>query len=302
MNKLLIENIYEKYPIDDIVSYEEIKNGNTAETFLINSKSKKWILRKLKDKSQGDAEFTITNHILSKGVNCVSPIVPTKDGNPYFCFGKSYYNLQEYINGMAPKVSDKQMIQEIAKSVAHMQDALSDSDISIKSKDRFDLINLWEKGKIFWEEQYDNGKVPYSDKEVDEIVKELYLKTAGNNEIVHGDLGIWNMIWTNDEIKIIDFGESRIDDYYFDIAGALCSSIRYNEDIKKMNELCMAFVYTYSQSGFKINTSKLLTYIQLWYWRGTFSVLNSEKLNINKKETMIKLSLDVIHKYNAILA
>ncbi len=194
LNKLLIENICEKYPIGNIVSYEEIKNGNTTETFLINSKSKKWILRKLKGKSQGDAEFTITNYIFNKGVNCVSPIVPTKDGNPYFCFEKSYYNIQEYINGIVPKVSDKQMIQEIAKSVAYMQNALSDSKISINSKDRFDLLNLWQKGRTFWENQYRNSKVLYSDKEVDEIVKKLYLKTVGNSEIVHGDLGIWNMI------------------------------------------------------------------------------------------------------------
>ncbi len=42
LDKLLIENICEKYPIGDIVSYEKVKSGNTAETFLINSKSKKW--------------------------------------------------------------------------------------------------------------------------------------------------------------------------------------------------------------------------------------------------------------------
>jgi hypothetical protein len=68
-----------------------------------------------------------------------------------------------------------------------------------------------------------------------------------------------------------------------------------------MNELYMAFICTYSQNAFKINTSKLLTYIQLWYWRGIFSVLNSEKLDTNKKETMIKSSLDIIHKYDIIL-
>lgn len=94
MDKLLIENICEKYPIGDIVSYEKVKSGNTAETFLINSKLKKWILRKLKGKAQGDAEFAITSHLCNRGVNCVSPITPTKDGNPYFCFGRDYYNLQ----------------------------------------------------------------------------------------------------------------------------------------------------------------------------------------------------------------
>lgn len=109
---------------------------------MINSKSKKWILRKLKGKVQGDAEFAITSHLCNRGVNCVSPITPTKDGNPYFCFGRDYYNLQEYINGIVPKVSDKQMIQEIAKSVAYMQNALSDSEIIINSKDRFDLLDL----------------------------------------------------------------------------------------------------------------------------------------------------------------
>ena len=237
MDKLLIENICEKYPISHIVSYEKVKSGNTAETFLINSKSKKWILRKLKGKVQGDAEFAITSHLCNRGVNCVSPITPTKDGNPYFCFGRDYYNLQEYINGIVPKVSDKQMIQEIAKSVAYMQNALSDSEIIINSKDRFDLLDLWEKGNTLWENLYYNNKVPYSTKEVEEIFMELYLETAGNNEIIHGDLGIWNMIWTNNEIKIIDFGESRMGDYYFDIAGALCSSIGYNESIKKVDEL-----------------------------------------------------------------
>lgn len=301
MDELLIKNICEKYPIDDILLYEEINNGNTAETFLINSKSKKWILRKLKDKAQGETEFIITNHLLNKGVTCVSPIVPTKEENPYSCFGNDYYNLQEYINGIVPKASDKEMIQEIAKSVAYMQNALADSRISINAKDRFDLLNLWERGNILWKSQYRDDKVPYSDKEVSKILKDLYLKTAEDNEIIHGDLGIWNMIWTNNEIKIIDFGESRIGDYYFDIAGALCSSIKYNESIEKMNELSRVFIYTYSKNAFQINISKLLNYIQLWYWRGILLVLNNEQFDANKKENMIKLSLDRIHKYNTIL-
>ena len=301
LDKILIENICEKYPIVDIVSYEKVKSGNTAETFLINSKSKKWILRKLKDRAQGDAEFAITSHLFNKGVDCVSPIIPTKDGKPYFCFGEDYYNLQEYINGIVPEVSDKQIVQEIAKSVAYMQNALFDSEIIITSKDRFDLLDLWEKGNTLWEHLYSYGKVVYSTREVDEILKELYLETAGNNKIIHGDLVIWNMIWTNNQIKIIDFGEARMGDYYFDIAGALCSSIGYNKSIEKMAELSRTFIDTYSQNFFKINISRLRSYIQLWYWRGILSVLNNEQFHINKKENVIKLSLDIMYKYNTIL-
>jgi len=298
MDELLIKNICEEYPIDDVLSYERINNGNTSETFLINSKSKKWILRKLKDRIQGETEFIITNHLLNKSVTCVSPIVPTKEKKPYFCFGNDCYNLQEYINGIVPKASDEEMIKEIAKSVSYMHNALADIKISINFKDRFDLLDLWEKGNILWKNQYCNGKVPYSDKEVNEILKELYLKTAEDTGIIHGDLGIWNMIWASNEIKIIDFGESRMGSYYFDIAGALCSSIKYNESIEKMYELSTAFIYTYSENAFKISISKLLDYIQLWYWRGILSVLNNDQFNDDKKENLIKLSLDRIHKYN----
>ncbi len=68
-----------------------------------------------------------------------------------------------------------------------------------------------------------------------------------------------------------------------------------------MAELYRAFIYTYSQNFFKINTSRLLSYIRLWYWRGILSVLNNEQFDTNKKESVIKLSLDIIHKYNTVL-
>ncbi|MFD2446467.1 phosphotransferase [Bacillus sp. CGMCC 1.16607] len=121
--------------------------------------------------------------------------------------------------------------------------------------------------------------------EMHRTIVKMTLQTAKQNSFIHGDLGIWNMLWMGGTIKIYDFGEVRLGDYHFDIAAAITSSIRENSSEYETREAVINFIKGYEKYGRKIDVNKLLINIQLWYLRGMLAMLdiNKEVYNISPK-------------------
>lgn len=60
-------NIAEKnYLIGKVNSFNKIKSDTETFTYILKTKSEKFIFRKLKNKSQGETEYIITNYIRRK--------------------------------------------------------------------------------------------------------------------------------------------------------------------------------------------------------------------------------------------
>ncbi|QSX06452.1 phosphotransferase [Sedimentibacter sp. zth1] len=286
MNYSMIADIICNYPIGNLISYYKIEKGNTADTYFIETELGEWILRKIKNREQGYTEFGIVNHLLNIGIECVPKIVESLDNKATVCIQGKFYNLQEYFKGNEPAIEDVKIISKVAESIALVQKGLDTCHIAFENTDRFEIKYQWENAKNIWQELYTKNIVAFSNKDVENIVRKLSDLSSSNKQIIHGDLGIWNMLYKDDVLKIIDFGEARMGDYYFDIAGALASISEKSKNIP-IEIICDEFIESYAKKKFLLDTNKLLSYIHLWYWRGILAIALSSNIESNIKGKVI---------------
>lgn len=50
---------------------------------------------------------------------------------------------------------------------------------------------------------------------------------AGEGQVIHGDLGPWNLLDTGDGLLVLDFGGARMGDPYFDLASLLAGFVNH---------------------------------------------------------------------------
>lgn len=96
--------------------------------------------------------------------------------------------------------------------------------------------------------------------------------TMGREQIIHGDLGSWNMLWDQKQIRFIDFGECRLGDYSFDIAAIMASILRAAPDVPKQYENLDLFLRTYEEQFHPVDRARLQTAVWLWLLRGALAV------------------------------
>jgi len=81
--------------------------------------------------------------------------------------------------------------------------------------------------------------------------------------LIHGDLGLWNMLTRQDgSIAVIDFGSVREGDPYFDYAAALGSIINHTSE-KKRAAACREFL-----TELEADRERLLAQLRLWAEEG----------------------------------
>lgn len=228
----------------------------------------------------------------------IFPIISTINNNGYMFYNNNYYyNLQSFIYGNSIKYTDDNIISLISKSIMEFHNNLINSNLKINSKDRFDLMKLYEETRKL------NEYINLIDRENilnKEYIYKLYKDTASRKNIIHGDLGLQNLINNGKEIIIIDFGEARMGDYYFDIASIICSIIGFEKDISIIKYKLNIFLKNYFIKE-KVDMEKLLRNIELWYIRGILTVLKNNSIDYNKKEIIAKKSKDRIDIFKSIL-
>lgn len=275
-----LKTILACYPIDDQnVTISKVLSGNTANTYCVRSQSESFILRELQDKTQGENERVISEHLLQNGVVIVPQIKSTDKGDPIVQYHGRFYNLQEYINGRKIKSSDETAVEQIAHTVSLLQSTLDTGHLKNERQDRFGMQDLWEDVKDEWSSFFEQGNIRElltADRRI--FLTELDRKTNGHQAIIHGDLGIWNMLMDGKgRVMIIDFGEARMGDPYFDIAAALTSSVGMNAQQETVQKLSAIFIESYEQNGSKLEMLKLMDFVQLWVLRGILAGLKYSK-------------------------
>ena len=93
--------------------------------------------------------------------------------------------------------------------------------------------------------------------------------------MIHADLGMWNIIYTQAGYCIIDFGEARHGNTHFDLAALLDSSVKWTtgeqEDrIRSLHSL----IEGYMLYGKVVDADLLLENVHLWIMRGMVAIMD----------------------------
>lgn len=278
------------------VALEKTAFGTSSGARIVRGKEKTYILRKLISCRQGIAEYRISEILSEEGVS--PKIVPNCLGEAFSEFDGACYNLQEYISGKRITRCDEETVCLMAQSVARMHQNLSLLEMEDSLPDRFSLDKLMKNcdseslGQILTECKIDK-------KAFWELCQRACQLETESRQWIHGDLGIWNFIQTEDRAVIIDFGECRRGSIYFDLA-AVVTSLLSREDSKEQKRVYFdIFEKVYEEHYQKICREKLLEFIQLWYLRGLFANAGAEEA-INRSQMIRSFALCLLETENYI--
>lgn len=294
----LIHLITNSYALPCIENIESITTGNTSNTYILKSSKSNWVLRRLQNESQAIIEYQILRYLVEKKVDCIVPFLTTTTGKGYEEIADEFWNLQPYIPGDMPIVNNRQSLIKTSSSLAYIQNALLDYTPTIEMPDRFSILALWNS---FMQLINETSAYKSSDAfmKIKELLPDMMKLEKQGNQLIHGDFGIWNLIETKSNIFVIDFGEARKGDYYFDIAAAMTSSL---SPLKLVSEsylmgLVEVFIKTYEKNGRRIDTNKLYKYIVLWKIRGILAVLPKYISDTNKSIRIAEKVFDELIMY-----
>lgn len=286
-----IEKVLLDYNIGSFIKMEAIYKGNTSNAYYILSEKGEWVLRKLKDASQGASEYAISE-ILADDKVCPK-IIANKINRGYSFYDGDYYNLQQYIK---PEhiTNDIETFRLLGRSLGILHSKLKDNIDLIEQEDRFSLEKMWKEAKSKWsdvERYIENFSTANN---FNSFVKEMITYDNIKTSFIHADLGKWNLIYNSNNIFIIDFGEIRRGDNHLDIAAALTSMINFDFGNEFACECLKAFYEAYIDKIKDFQWELLLKNIELWLFRGVIALLLYSKKEIDfieGKEKMLDLKL-----------
>lgn len=248
------------FDIGNIVGFNAIEHGNSSKAMLIESTKGKFVLRKLRNEQQAWIEYEMVQALAS--VNISPSMIQTKYKIPYITYNNEFYNLQIYIEDLLPRSQSEidfvrlgQVIGLFHRTTNHLKVA--------GMEDRFELSQLW--GEV------SNVVLASSSEQIRtlaQLTEECLEFRKTNHSVIHGDLGIWNLVFTKESVYIIDFGEVRMDDHHFDLAAVLTSTISTSTHRQELGKIMADFEEGYMQENANFNRRQLYEQLQVWMLRG----------------------------------
>jgi len=259
-HRVMKEFIEEFYDIGRIQRVEVMKQGTSSEAKCIDSSAGRYVLRKLRDERQAVNEERL-HHVLS--LQNISPaMVIARNGLSYVHLNDEIYNLQYYVEETVPYDQETMHFVEFGNMLARFHHAAHKLEI-MDQQDRFALSLLWSQVR-----DEVRGSLSATIGSLEGHVEQCTEYIVRNDSLIHGDLGVWNMLFMKQKTLLIDFGEVRRGDPHFDVAAALTSMIpataRANESISTIEEVMEG----YAEAGGLLTREQLYEQIHLWMLRG----------------------------------
>lgn len=258
--------IYKLYGLSPLQPAQPLNPGTVAEVWKLETDKGPFLLRTLTGKEQGEREWAICQTLPP---HLCPAIFPGADGSPTVAAEGVWYQLQEYLDGDMPDPNTPGTPAKIAETVVALTHALIGCSPASQAADRFDLDTVWKEHRQNWPML--ELSLPLTD--ADRRVAELTALPVCGTQVLHGDLGLWNMLDTAKGIRVIDFGEARMGDPYFDLASALGGLINHSTPelrLKNTGEFlsqCRAMM--------ELDMSRLTNQLRLWVWRGLAQCVRS---------------------------
>lgn len=234
-----------------------VNGGTVARVWRVDTTGDSYLLRTLTDREQGEREQAIVSHLYSRGFIQTPEIVAMAEQDGI------WYQLQRYWEGSMPDPTRSGVPEVMARTVAEYQAALIDCPAVEGGADRFDLAEAWVTYGANWSALETSLTWEQANEEV------AWACTISDRErcVIHGDLGPWNMLWRPEgRILIIDFGEARMGDPYFDLASVL-GGLMNHTPADQRRRVCTEFFNGYEAIR-PVDRDRLLEQLALWSWRG----------------------------------
>lgn len=232
-------------------------SGTVARVWKLTTDQGMFLVRSLTEKEQGEMEWKIHQHLRGRGFTAMPAILV-----PYFEQDGLWYQVQELCPGKRPSPERPGTAGRIATMVTQLMRAAKGCSAAEDCPDRFDLASVWAEYRSNWPLL----ELPALQSEADRWVEELSALTPSDCQLIHGDLGLWNMLEEDDEIRVIDFGEARFGDPYFDLASALAGLINHSSPEKRRKNA--AEFLTVCREHMALDMERLTKQVFLWVWRG----------------------------------
>lgn len=196
--------------IDEV---EPIGDGQTSQVLKIITDKDNYILKSQLNIHVAVNEFNCLDALSKMGLS-PEPVC-TVEGETFIDLNGSTYILMKYIES---DVIDKSKLDfhSIGKTISVMHHHLNTVNL-LPTEDRFDEIQMIEEVENM------TLKSAFYKK-----FKEYDYNATEPCSIIHGDLGSWNLIKNDKNILVIDFGEVRLGNPYFDLA-AVTESLKLNQ-------------------------------------------------------------------------
>lgn len=242
--------------------------GTSSNSYKITTSDGTFILRQLPSIFAATQEYEISQLLHGTGIS--AEILPTQHKEP-FVYAQFPYNLQTFLPGCAPNLTEKATITAAAHTLATMQQCFSKSELVLSDTDRFETMSLWTQVTSQYALLTDFFSPDCAAEEMQVQIQKIEAALL-RDQIIHGDLGSWNMLWDGNSIFFIDFAECRLGDYYMDIAAVVASLLRAAPDNKTLFESMDLFINTYEDCYQPIDLIKLQDVLWLWLLRGAMAV------------------------------
>ncbi|MDN4604333.1 phosphotransferase [Paenibacillus sp. F6_3S_P_1C] len=282
----------EQYDIGNILACNSIQEGNSSKAMLVQTSYGKFVLRKLRNVQQAWAEQEMYKVMAT--VNLSPSMVEAKDGLPYMTYKGEFYNLQFYVENVLLRSQINVDFVRLGQVISLFHRVTSHLEIT-EQADRFALPRLWSE--VSREVTASSSECIRSLQEHTEQCmeyKELF------KAVIHGDLGIWNLLFTEESIHIIDVGEARRGDIHFDQAAALTSSTLSSVTERELSEIVADFEQGYAQGGNYFSRKSLYEQMHLWVVRGILAVMR-EKGMVCQTIPYVQRNLQLLEKFKHVL-
>lgn len=243
----------DQYQLGRFRSTAELKPGTSSQVWRLDTDCGAFLVRTLSGREQGEREWNIHRHLRERDFTAMPAILV-----PYFEQNGLWFQVQEFVRGARPDPASTGTAGAIARMVKELTQALAHCPW-VGGADRFDLAVAWQQGREFWSLL----ETPYTLHQAEDEISRCCAIPEQSAQVIHGDLGPWNMIVDeHGAVFVIDFGEARMGDPYFDFASALGGLINHTSaDLRQ--PVCREFL-----DELDSDRGRLLEQLRLWVWRG----------------------------------
>ena len=247
----------DQYQLGRFRSVEQQTPGTVARVWRLETDNGIYLVRTLCDREQGELEWNIHQHLRSRGFTAMPAILV-----PYIEQGGLWVQVQEFCSGKRPSTECPSTARNVANMVTQLMRAAEGCTQTVDFPDRFDLASVWSEYRLNWPQL----GLPLLQDEADRWVDRLLKLATFDQQLIHGDLGLWNMLEESGEIWVIDFGEARQGDPYFDLASALAGLINHSTTENRRRN-AVEFLAA-CREHMTLDLERLTNQTFLWVWRG----------------------------------